>query len=143
MVSLIVLLITIALGGIVAIATAYNGGDAFRNGSANAYATQLTNAGQQISAANILYANDNGGTYSTSVATLTTGGEYLASAPRVPKNASLSDDITGNVITVTGLTDEVCEAVNKQAGEADPTAVADTSTMAFGCVNSTQEFTYR
>lgn len=137
MVNLIITLISIALIALIAVATLYNGGDAFREGSAQAAAAQLTNAGQQISAANILYANSNGGTFATDVADLTANGKYLSSVPRTPEGTTLSTDITGNVITVTGMGAETCVAVNEQAGAADPENVADTSSMAFGCVIDT------
>lgn len=115
MVNLIITLISIALIAIIAVATLYNGGDAFRSGSAQASAAQLTNGAQQISAANILYANMEGmGSYTDEISTLTTDGKYLSSAPQSP-----ADDFVlgaGNVITAGGLSDEVCEAVNEQAG---------------------------
>jgi len=142
MVNLIITLISIALIAIVAVAALYNGGDAFRQGSANASAAQLVNAGQQISAANILYANDNSGAYATSLENdLTAGGAYLSSEPRVPNGFSINDDITGNVITVTSSDPaaEICEAVNKQGGydEASLTngALADSAAInkTFGC----------
>ena len=118
MVNLIITLISIALIAIVAVAALYNGGDAFRQGSANASAAQLVNAGQQISAANILYANDNSGTYATTLTELTTDGAYLSSEPRVPNGFEIQEDITGNVITVVSATQatEICDAVNKQGG---------------------------
>lgn len=110
MVNLIITLISIALIAIVAVAALYNGGDAFRQGSADASAAQLMNAGQQISAANELYAVDNGGTYTTSLTDLTDGGEYLSSVPRLPEGVTESEiTIADNgVVTMTGVADEVC-----------------------------------
>jgi type II secretory pathway pseudopilin PulG len=152
MVNLIITLISIALIAIVAVAALYNGGDAFRQGSANASAAQLVNAGQQISAANILYANDNGGTYATAVADLTANGEYLSSIPRVPEGFEVSNDLTNggndsNLIQVTSSDPavEVCESVNKQGGYDETTVttantngdfvLADSAaiTQTFGC----------
>lgn len=142
MVNLIITLISIALIAIVAVAALYNGGDAFRQGSANASAAQLVNAGQQISAANILYANDHSGSYATTLTELTDEGAYLSSEPRVPTGFSIDGVITGNEITVTstGPAVEVCEAVNKQGGYDEPAddaafVLADSTkvTKTFGC----------
>lgn len=145
MVNLIITLISIALIAIVAVAALYNGGDAFRQGSANASAAQLVNAGQQISAANILYANDNGGTYATELSTLTDNNEYLSSIPRVPKGFEVNTDITGNLIKVenTAGSIEVCEAVNKQGGYDE--AVLENSgaiDKTFGCYADTSGHTF-
>ena len=142
-------MISIALIAIVAVAALYNGGDAFRQGSANASAAQLVNAGQQISAANILYANDNSGSYADSVSDLTLDGAYLSSEPRVPNGFVVTDDLTkgateSNYIEIvsTEASPEVCEAVNKQAGydEADLTngALADAASVdkTFGCYSA-------
>ena len=150
MVNLIITLISIALIAIVAVAALYNGGDAFRQGSANASAAQLVNAGQQISAANILYANDHSGSYATSVETLTEGGAYLSSEPRVPNGFTIQDDITGNVVTVTSTDPaiEICESVNKQGGydEAELTdgALANSEAIdkTFGCYNDGGTYTF-
>ena len=149
MVNLIITLISIALIAIVAVAALYNGGDAFRQGSANASAAQLVNAGQQISAANILYANDNSGTYATTLTELTTDGAYLSSDPRVPNGFEIQDTITDNVVQITSATPaaEICESVNKQGGyvEADLTngALGATGeiTKTFGCY-TTDETAY-
>lgn len=136
MVNLIITLISIALIAIVAVAALYNGGDAFRQGSANASGAQLVNAAQQISAANILYANDNGGSYATSLASIS-DGSYLSSIPRVPAGFSVEDDIDGNRIEIraSGGSAEVCEAVNKQGGYGDNEILASESavTSTFGC----------
>lgn len=146
MVNLIITLISIALIAIVAVAALYNGGDAFRQGSANASAAQLVNAGQQISAANILYANDHGGTYAEHIDTLTNESAYLSSEPRVPSGFVIQEDITGNVVTITSDSGsiEICEAVNKQGGYEEPTgdaafvlANSDAITKTFGCYGGT------
>jgi type II secretory pathway pseudopilin PulG len=137
MVNLIITLISIALIAIVAVAALYNGGDAFRQGSANASGAQLVNAAQQISAANILYANDNGGRYADDMSDLTTGGAYLSSTPRVPAGFIVEDLIADNEITITssGGNAEICQAVNKQGGYGDNEILADANavTSTFGC----------
>ena len=133
MVNLIITLISIALIAAVAVAALYNGGDAFRQGSAKSSAAQLVNAGQQVSAANVLYANDNGGTYASSLSDLTDNGAYLSSEPRVPENFSISD-ITDNEIEIgaTETSDEICNAVNDQAG-LDSIPTDETGISSFGC----------
>lgn len=140
MVNLIITLISIALIAIVAVAALYNGGDAFRQGSANASAAQLVNAGQQISAANILYANDHGGTYAEHIDTLTNESAYLSSEPRVPSGFVIQEDITGNVVTITSDSGsiEICEAVNKQGGY-DEAVLSGSGAIdkTFGCYGGT------
>ena len=138
MVNLIITLISIALIAAVAVAALYNGGDAFRQGSAKSSAAQLVNAGQQISAANVLYANDNGGSYATTVGDLTSGGAYLSSIPRVPEGFTLTDTtpINGNTIAIEADSEavEICEATNVQAGEGS-TSLSSASDVdkGFGC----------
>ena len=136
MVNLIITLISIALIAAVAVAALYNGGDAFRQGSAKSSAAQLVNAGQQISAANVLYANDNGGSYTTDITDLN-DGSYLSSTPRVPDGFGTPTIEAGNVIKIadTDGADEICEAVNVQAGEPADTILGDETdvTGAFGC----------
>ena len=136
MVNLIITLISIALIAAVAVAALYNGGDAFRQGSAKSSAAQLVNAGQQISAANILYANEHAGTYASSLNQLTTDGEYLSSVPRTPEGFTINPAISSNVISIQNASgsDEICKAVNKQAGYSEDILSEDTDvTRGFGC----------
>ena len=61
MFSLIITIISIALVAALAVATIYYGGAAFNKGSADAAASQLMNAAQQVQGAVVLYAQDHGG----------------------------------------------------------------------------------
>lgn len=114
MFSLIITIISIALVAALAIATIYYGGSAFTQGSAKASASTLVSHAQQVAGANTLYANDNGGTFTTNVADLTTGG-YLASAPAAPSSvASGSYGVSSsNEVSITVTSTSVCEQVNK------------------------------
>lgn len=143
MANLIITLISIALIAVIAVATLYNGGDAFRQGSASGAAAQMVNAGQQITAANILFANDNGGELETSLATLASTQQYLSSIPRVPQDSVISDDITDNDITISGVNQQVCEAVNKQAGEGnDVVLTTEADVDGFGCYDNAGDYTF-
>lgn len=143
MVNLIITLISIALIAVVAVAALYNGGDSFRQGSANASAAQLVNAGQQISAANILYANNNGGRFAENLSDLTTDNAYLSSAPRVPAGFEINPTIAGNVITITAENGnaEVCQAVNRQGGYGEQIILGSETAVdsTFGCHDGTND----
>lgn len=108
MVNLIIALISIALIAIIAVSALYSGGDAFRDGSADAKANQIMNTGQQVSAANELYFLDND-EFAVDVVDLTTDGKYLREDPRLPDGVSLSltEPTEGN-ITFTGVSASVC-----------------------------------
>lgn len=117
MVNLIITLISIALIAIVAVSALYSGGDAFRDGSADATANQLVNAGQQISAANELYfLNENEGSFAD-ISTLTQDTDeasgtknYLKDEPRLPDDVTLSVDTANGEITFSGVKDSTCES---------------------------------
>ena len=107
MFSLIITIISIALVAALAVATIYYGGSAFSNGSAKAEAATIVSNAQQVTGANTLYANDNSGTYATSIATLTP--TYLASAPVPPTNAASKYAVSStNEFTATVLSKQVC-----------------------------------
>lgn len=137
MFSLIITIISIALVGALAMATLYFGGDAFQQGSAKAAASTVVNQASQINGANTLSFLDNQA-YAADVTALVTG-DYLASAPNP---GSISDQdyalSTDGSITLTGLTDAVCEQVNEQAGATQATYADLAAAVAgmgeqFGC----------
>lgn len=137
--NLIITLISIALVAAVAVAALYNGGDAFRQGSAKASSAQLINAAQQITAANLLYANNNGGSYASSLNQLTSGGTYLQSTPRVPEGFSINPAISSNIIRIqnatgTDASDSICKAVNKTSGYGENILAEESDVdRSFGC----------
>jgi len=125
MFSLIVSIISIALVAVLAAASIYYGGDAFTKGSAKALASTVVTQAQQISSANTLFKNDNGGVSAASVDALVTG-EYLASVPAMPsKVGAVNLAIAADIDTVTAgdqggvsavITNaEVCKLINEQA----------------------------
>lgn len=134
MFNLIVTVISIALVAALAVASIYYGGDVFRKGAAKAKVSQLINGSQQISGVNVLYANDNGGTYATAMTDLTTDAAYLAAQPQLPSGVVLDEaGLTDNKIVATALSTEVCSAVNKQGShETDPTDESTALAKGFG-----------
>lgn len=146
MLFLILLVIAIALGFYVSNSGLYNGGDAYSKSASKVSATQLLNAAQQISGANVVYSVQNGGTYATAISDLTSGGVYLKSEPRVPENFTISSDITGNVIEInsSSASAEVCAEVNSQAGYASGSEPTDeaTVTRGFGCFDDSGTATF-
>lgn len=79
MFSLIITIVSIALVAAVALATLFYGGNAFRQGTADAQATKVLNQAQQLLAASELYYADKGA-WPPNVPSLVTGG-YLTSLP--------------------------------------------------------------
>lgn len=117
MFSLIITIISIALIAAVAVASVYYGGDAFTQGNAKALAATVVGQGQQISAANTLFKNDNGGVTAANVAALVSG-LYLQAAPTMPStvgavNLDLAAD--GSVQAVIDNS-SVCDKINAQLG---------------------------
>lgn len=154
MFSLIITIISIALVIAVSLATLYYGGSAFTNGGASAAAAGLMNVGQQITGANTLYANAHGGSFATGMATLTAEDvangnvKYMKSEPSISASAATSGVIglgattADNYVTVTNLTDGVCDAVNAKSGYSKGAAVANVAGAAgavasFGCQPAT------
>lgn len=133
MFSLIVSIISIALVAVLAAASIYYGGDAFTKGSAKALASTVVTQAQQISSANTLYKNDNGGVTATALTDLTDGAnQYLSSQPAapskvVPEGAAWTVAATSVSIDIDNI--EVCKLINEQAnGSAD-----FVSTAQYGC----------
>lgn len=119
MFNLIITIISIALVAVLAIATIYYGGSAFTEGSAKAKASTLVAHAQQITAANTLYANANGGTATTDISG-TLVSSYLTSAPKSPDAAAYTVTTSNDVSAVMSAnTSKVCEEVNKSVGLAD------------------------
>lgn len=117
MFSLIVSIISIALVAVLAAASIYYGGDAFTKGSAKALASTVVAQAQQISSANTLYKNDEGGTTAPTVQALV-DGKYLASIPAapskvVPDRAAWTVASTFVSIDIDNI--EVCKLINEQA----------------------------
>lgn len=141
MFSLIVSIISIALVAVLAAASIYYGGDAFTKGSAKALASTVVTQAQQISSANTLFKNDNGGMPAANVAALTAApGNYLASAPAMPiKVGAVNLEVAADVDSVTAgnqggvsavITNaEVCKLINQQANGTD----AFVATAQYGC----------
>jgi hypothetical protein len=80
MFQLIVAVISIALVAALALASIFYGGEAFTRGQLKAQVATMVNQAQQISGANTLYKNDNGGNDAKTVAELVTppnGVKYL------------------------------------------------------------------
>jgi type II secretory pathway pseudopilin PulG len=107
MFSLILTLIGIALVAVLALATLYYGGVAFKQGASAAEAAQVVNEGQQVRAALTLYQNAHGETASSLDELVT--NKYLSAAP---KGWALVD---GYAYTPT-LDEGVCLAANRKVG---------------------------
>jgi hypothetical protein len=125
--QLIIAIIAIALVAVLAVASLYYGGTAFSTGSARAAASTAVSQAQQISAADVLYQNDNAGKYAASVTDLVSG-TYLQSEPKLPNNiggAAWSLDPTSGMVFTTIANSEVCLQINKQNGtDTTPTAAS-------------------
>jgi hypothetical protein len=137
MFNLIITVISIALVAALALASIYYGGPALSKGSAKATAATLVNQGQQISGANTMYAQENGGADAAALSDLQTA-EYLSSVPTPPVGTAWAIDTVNDVFTVdlgAGDTAAICDAVNSQAGLASAPSAVGGST--FGCVPAT------
>lgn len=144
MFQLIIAILSIALIATLAIASVYYGGDAFTTGTAKAGASTIVSQAQQISAADVLYQNDNAGAHAADVAALVTAN-YLQAAPQMPATVGDNlelDNATGLVFG--GVANEaICEKVNAQLGVTDtPTATDSTAasldtaiTEQYGCAS--------
>ena len=131
MFSLIVSIISIALVAVLAAASIYYGGDAFTKGSAKALASTVVTQAQQISSANTLFKNDNGGVSATNVTALVTG-KYLASEPAIPSKVgtvNLAINATGDGVEAAITNGEVCKLINQQAAGQDTFSTA----AQYGC----------
>jgi hypothetical protein len=125
MFSLIITIISIALVAALAVATIYYGGSAFTQGTAKANASALVSAGQQVTGALTLYANDNGGTRATT-ATLVSG-QYLSAIPQV-KTYALT--INAGDVSAAGVDTAICDAINTSAGVTKPATAAAARALA-------------
>ena len=138
MFSLIITIISIALVAALAVATIYYGGSAFSSGSAKAVAATIVSNAQQVTGANVLYANDNSGAYASSIATLVP--TYLASQPVPPANGASAYAVSSsNVFTATVANQQVCAAIDATVGITSiPTAApAASSATQYYCYSST------
>ena len=141
MFSLIVSIISIALVAVLAAASIYYGGDAFTKGSAKALASTVVTQAQQISSANTLFKNDNGGLSADEVAaasvdaddtglTQLVSEEFLASAPVLPsKVGDAVWEVTKTEVSADIENLEVCKLINDQANGTD----AFVATAQYGC----------
>lgn len=158
MFQLIIAILSIALIATLAIASVYYGGDAFTKGTAKAGASTVVSQAQQVSAADVLYQNDNAGAHAADVATLVTDN-YLQAAPQMPE--SVGDDL--DLDQATGLVyggvanETICTEINAQLGvdtiptatDATPASLDTAITEQYGCAsvddgsgNLTYDFAY-
>jgi hypothetical protein len=110
MFNLIIVIISIALGAVVTLASVSYLGDAFSEGSAQAKANEVLTQGQQIMAAVDLYRAKTGGTPADMDALVT---DYLKSAPADWTLTNTTGDIS---LTFTVATDDICTAINDGVG---------------------------
>lgn len=123
MFNLIVVVISIALLAIIAVASIFYGGDAWTQSSEKANVTTLINQGQQISGAAALYKADNGVAVAT-IADLETA-KYLSNVPQAGKITTGDWAIDGSDVTISfqgtlaqTQVDTICAEVERQgAGE--------------------------
>ena len=138
MFSLIITIISIALVAALAVATIYYGGSAFSSGSAKAIAATIVSNAQQVTGANVLYANDNSGTYASTISTLVPA--YLASQPVPPANGASTYAVSSsNVFTATVANQQICSAIDATVGITSiPTAAPAAATATqYYCYSST------
>jgi hypothetical protein len=121
MFNLIIVIISIALGAVITLASVSYLGDAFSKGSAQAKANEVLTQGQQIMAAADLYRAKTGGA-PADIAALTT--DYLKSAPAGWTLTNNAGDIT---LTFTVATDDICTAINEGIGS----TACDTGTRVY------------
>lgn len=134
MFSLIITIISIALVAALALATLYYGGDAFNQGRAGAFASQLINEAQQVQAA-VQLAEINGADRAT-VQDLV-DGEYLTQAPaEYPLATTLGTTLekTGAEITVDVCEETQARATGSRDISEDTVAVASAAQL-YGCVS--------
>lgn len=143
MFQLIIAILSIALIATLAIASVYYGGDAFSTGTAKAGASTVVSQAQQISAADVLYQNDQAGAHASDVADLVSG-DYLQAAPQMPVNIGNNLELDGSTGAVYGTVanESICDKINEQLGESTPTAtsgdlgdVATAVTAQYGCAS--------
>jgi hypothetical protein len=149
MFSLIITIISIALVAALALASIYYGGNAFTSGSAKSAAAAVVNQAQQISAAWVMYANDNGGSDPAALGDLVTG-EYLQVVPK-PSKASVTDSAAVWTISGTSLNlamgaskDSVCESIVSSIEAGATVASAQNGDRQYDCFGATDKtFVYK
>lgn len=115
MFSVIIVVISIALVALVALATMYFGGDTFLQGKPESEAARYINEGQQVSAAIRLYQAENHGELPSDLrADLV--GHYLKDMPESGANWNIASDAIVKAVENA----ETCETVNKRAGWTNP-----------------------
>lgn len=139
MFQLIIAIIAIALVAVLAVASLYYGGTAFSSGSVKAAASTVVSQAQQISAADVLYQNENGGTVAAAITDL--APTYLASVPVLSTNiggaAAAWALATDGSVSNTVKSQEICNAINAQTGFTDPGSLTDAASVV-GALGSAQ-----
>lgn len=149
MFSLIITIISIALVAALALASIYYGGSAFTSGSAKSAASSVVNQAQQISAAWVMYANDNGGSDPADLTELATK-KYLQVVPK-PTKASVSDSAAAWAISGTELRldlgankDTVCAAIVDSIDAGAPVVTAQNTERQYDCFgDGAKTFAYK
>lgn len=150
MFSLIITIVSIALVVALVAATMYHGGDTLTQGRTTADAAAFVAGAQQIGGAAVMHLS----LESTEAATVAdlVSAKYLASEPVVKgvdaDTVTAGDqlwviDTAANLVKATPASAEVCEAINKAAGAADPKAVTDLGSLAYGCITATKSFQFK
>ena len=113
MTTIILTIIGILLAAAAALMVIFYGGDAFNSGSIGAQANTLQNAGTNVISAVQMYKAENAKTPAglTDLTTDGPNGAYLDETPALP--GSVSSAYANGVLTLSGVTNEVCLRVNK------------------------------
>ncbi len=129
MFSLIISIISIALVGVLSIASIYYGGEAFKSGINTSVASTLINQGQQIQGAFSLSKVDNydfDNSASSDFVDRLVDGQYLLSAPQLEGNEWVAynangsmqiDDEDAKVIVLTNINSEICDELEQMLDE--------------------------
>lgn len=143
MFSLIITIVSIALVVALVAATMSYGGDTLTEGRNRADAAAFVTAGQQIAGAIQLYSALEG-KLPANMEALTTDNKYLTSVP-VVKGTDVNFDTDDKTVTATVNTDDVCAAINRQAGLGGETGTGVTAltTSNYGCISGTKLFTFK
>ena len=145
MFSLIITIVSIALVVALVAATMYYGGDTLTEGRTRADASAFISGGQQIAGAIQLQKAlnpDQATTEYDTVPELITA-KRMTGAPEAKGNGwTITFDSAGNTITSTVTEQAVCDAINKQAGEATPDAVTAINGT-YGCISADKTFTFK
>lgn len=142
MFSLIITIVSIALVVAVVAATMYHGGDTLTQGRAKADAAAFVSGAQQVSGAAVMYQSLES-TAPADAATLVTS-KYLSSLPAA-KGGDFVLRAGGagvdRAVTATVASTDVCEAINKSAGQTDAEATTTAAgaeallaDLPYGCV---------